>query len=277
MNCKWGLFTVALTLFLAGCAGMEKLIQSPSVNVAGVSLRDLSFEAVTLDFDIRVDNPNPFGVSLSQLDYRFTLENNQMFSGSEKQNMVIAAAKGNHLHFPITLNFKELIALVQNLKDLDTLNYHFEGHIIPGGILSSLTIPFSKKGAVPNVRLPQISLKNLKINKWSLSGMDLDLALTLKNPNAFGFNIGKFKYDIRLKNNPVASGLSENLATLPARGSGEIRLPIKIDLLGAAASLTSVLSGGQTECSITGQAGLGSPFGQLELPFEAKQTISILK
>lgn|GEM_PF-780742 len=277
MNRKWGLFALALVFVLTGCAGMEKLLQAPTVSVAGVALRDLSFEAVTLDFDIQVDNPNAFGVSLSKLDYSFILENNQLFSGVQDQSMVIAAEQKNHLHFPLTLKFKELASLVKSLKDLDTLNYHFAGHITPGGLLSSLTVPFSKKGTLPNIRPPQLSLKNLKINKMSFSGVDMDLALSLKNPNAFGFDIGKFKYDISLKGNPVASGLSENLAAIPARGNGEIRLPIKINLLGAASSLTSLLSGSQSECSIAGQTSLGTPFGQLELPFDTRQTISIEK
>jgi len=277
MRPKRNRLALAAFLLLAGCTGMEKLLQAPSVDVAGVALRDLSFDSVTIDFDLLVKNPNSFGASLSQLDYRFSLENQQLFSGVQTQDLVIAAENQSHVHVPLNVKFKELYSLIQSIQNLDTLKYHFEGHIIPGGLLSSMTIPFSKTGSLPNLRLPQVSLKNLQIIKWSLTGIDLDLALFVKNPNAFGFEIGKLNYDIRLKDNPVANGFTQNLGSIPAKGTGQILLPIKINLIGAAASLASVLSGGQTDCSITGQTSLRSPFGELELPFEAKQTISIIK
>lgn len=267
---------VCCTLLLA-CAGLQQLVQTPSVSVAHVGLQNLSFEAVTLDFDLKVHNPNAFGASLQGFSYTFALQEKELFSGKTTNSFAVPAQGDGHAHIPITLHFKEIYALVQNTKSLDSLKYQITGALNPGGLLAGMTIPFSKTGTMPNVRLPEVSLGSLKVNKLNLSGMDLSLAIKMKNPNTFAFDIGKLNYAVQLAGQPVASGLSQNLAAIPRKGAGEITLPIRLDFSGVAASLRSALSGGAIDCSLAGAADLNTPFGPLNLPLETTQKVSIFK
>ncbi len=270
------IFSFFIFIFIY-CKGLEQIIQPPDVRIVGVRLPSISFESITLDFDIAIDNPNPFGISINKYDYRFLLENNQLFASTKNDNIIINAKSSNHINIPLTLVFKEIYNLFQNTKNLDSLNYHFEGHITPGGVLSTFTIPFSKTGRLPNIRIPAISIREIKMNRLSLSGVDLELVMNVKNPNSFGFNIGKFNYAIQLKGTPVASGIGENLASIPEKGPGEIRLPLKIDFSGAAASLYSALTAKTIDCSISGGLDINSSLGSLSLPISTQTQVSIFK
>ncbi len=268
--------SAAFTL-LCGCQSLQQLVQAPSVNVAGVKLQDISFQAVTLDFDLKVHNPNGFGASLNGFDYKFALEEKELFSGNNNNPLTIPAMGESHVHIPLTLNFKEIYGLIQNTKSLDSLKYQISGNLAPGGLLSGFPIPFSKSGSLPNIRLPEVALQGLKVNKINLTGIDLDLAIKMKNPNSFGFDIGKLDYSIQLAGQPVASGMAEKLVSVAKKGTGEIHLPIKLDFLGAASSLKTALAGGSIDCAVSGGADLATPFGLLNLPLETKQKIAIVK
>lgn len=278
MKCKYIVFFILCHIyFFLTCQGLEKLVQAPVVRIAEVQMNNINFEAVSLTFDILVDNRNPFGITITKYDYRFSLENTQLFSNEEAQNLVIGAQNQNHVHVPLTIKFSNVFELIHKTKNLDSLNYSFEGHILPGGILSTFNIPFSKTGSLPNVRIPELSLQGLKITKLSFSGMDIDLIIRLKNPNSFRFDINNLNYNIQIKEIPVASGFTEKAASIPAKGKGDFRLPIKLNFLGAAASLQSILSTHAVDCTVSGRANLLTPFGNLEFPIDAKQNIPVFK
>lgn len=271
----WRMGLVTLAALLSGCASLQQLVQAPSVSVAGVRMQDISFAAVTLDFDLQVHNPNAFGASLQGFDYRFVLQNNELFSGSSGNALSVPAQGNGHLHIPVKLNFKEIYALISETKSLDSLAYQVSGNVKPGGLLAGFALPFSKSGRLPNIRIPEVALGAIKVNKLNLSGADLNFSLKVKNPNAFAFDIGKLNYAISLAGQSVASGISDKLASVPQKGSGEITLPIRISFAGAASSLVKALSGGSIDAAVAGSADLATPFGQLALPLDAQQKIAI--
>jgi LEA14-like dessication related protein len=268
---------LALALLLLSCAGMEKIIQPPSVRIETVKLASVDFEKLGLDIVFQVNNPNPFGVSLSGFDYNFAIENKQLLSGRDTRGLALAGQKVSELHFPITVKFVDVYQLVNEKKDLDTLAYSFSGTIIPAGLLAAFKIPFSKSGHLPNVRLPQLSLKNVKIQKLSLSGVELKLLIGLKNPNIFGFNVGKLDYKLDLAGKPFASGITGKLLDIPAKGDGVVELPISINSVGVLGSLYSALSGQSIAASLQGTAELNTPHGTVPLPFNTQSNLRILR
>jgi len=268
---------LAAALVLFSCAGMEKIIQPPSIRIDTVKLASVDFEKLGLDIVFQVNNPNPFGLSLSGFDYAFTIENKQLLSGRDTRGLALAGQKVSEMHFPLTIKFADVYQLINEKKDLDTLAYSFSGTIIPAGLLAAFKIPFSKSGHLPNVRLPQLSLKNVKMQKLSLSGVDLKLLVGLKNPNLFGFNVGKLDYKLDLAGKPFASGITGKLLDVPAKGDGVIELPISISSAGVLGSLYSALSGQSIAAALQGTAELNTQHGTVPLPFNTQSTLRILR
>ncbi len=268
---------LAAALVLFSCAGMEKIIQPPSIRIDTVKLASVDFEKLGLDIVFQVNNPNPFGLSLSGFDYAFTIENKQLLSGRDTRGLALAGQQISEMHFPLTIKFADVYQLISEKKDLDTLAYSFSGTIIPAGLLAAFKIPFSKSGHLPNVRLPQLSLKNVKMQKLSLSGADLKLLVGLKNPNIFGFNVGKLDYKLDLAGKPFASGITGKLIDVPAKGDGVIELPISISSAGVLGSIYSALSGQSIAASLQGTAELTTQHGTVPLPFNTQSTLRILR
>ncbi|HPG40483.1 MAG TPA: LEA type 2 family protein [bacterium] len=274
---KKSLYLFIVILFIAGCSSLQQLVQRPTVKVSGVDIASANFDQITLDFGLLIHNPNSFGIQMDGFDYNFVLEGNEFLKGNENRQIQILSQNNSTVKIPVTIAFKELYNLVTKTKTLDTLSYHIEGHIRPGGLLSGFNIPFSKTGSLPNIRIPELSLKSLKVDKMSLSGIDLKLGIDLKNNNIFGFDIGKLNYNINLGGSKVASGITDKLASVPAKGNGEIVLPISLDFLGLSSSLKSLLTGQNIDCAIAGDADLNTPFGMLNLPINTTQNVKIFK
>jgi LEA14-like dessication related protein len=271
------LLTVVALTFLMSCATLEQLVVPPDVKVENINIADFSFEDVTLDFGLLVNNPNPFGVDLQGYAYKFAVEGKEFLSANETRQINVGAAANSNINIPVTINFKELYNLMQETKDLDSLTFDLVGNLQPGGLLSAFDIPFSKKGSLPNVRIPEIKFSGLKVKKMGFTGIDLEVGLDLVNNNVFGFDIGKLNYDIALAGNPLIKGMTEQLASVPAKGKSSVKLPVSLDLSGALGSISSILKGNSVEATITGDTDLNTPFGPITLPFNTTQNIPILK
>ncbi len=269
------LLIVALTLF--ACAELQQLVQAPTMRVDDVNISGIDFEKLSLDFVIKVKNPNGFGLNLNGFDYLFAIEGKQLISGQETKPIALTAQGESSLHFPLTLKFADIYQLVTENKNKDTLSYQFSGSVLPSGILSAFKIPFSKSGHLPNARLPQLSLKNLQVNKLSLTGVDLKLKLGVKNPNSFSFNIGKLDYALDLAGKQFASGLTQKLADIPAKGNGDVEIPISLNLAGAISSVYSALSGQNIQAALRGTADLTTPYGAIPLPINTSTTLKITR
>ncbi|MBN1483064.1 hypothetical protein EH223_14160 [candidate division KSB1 bacterium] len=267
---------VGLTLFMS-CATLQQLVVPPDVKVESVNITDFSFEDVTLDFGLLISNQNAFGVDLEGYSYQFAIEGKEFLSADQARQIDIAAAANSNISIPVTVNFKKLYELMTQTKDLDSLSFSLVGNLRPGGLLSNFDIPFKKSGSLPNVRIPQIKFSGLQVKKMGFTGIDLEVGLNLVNNNVFAFDIGKLNYDIALAGSQLIKGSTEKLASVPAKGSGEIKVPVSLDFSGALGSLTSILKGNSVQATITGDTDLSTPFGPVNLPFQTTQDIPIIK
>ncbi len=262
---------------LFSCSSLQQLVQPPDVKVEDINIADFSFEDVTLDFGLLVNNPNAFGIDLQGYEYSFAVEGKEFLSASEERPFKVDAAGASTVQIPVTINFKKLLSLIKQTQDLDSLNFDLVGKLHPGGVLSAFNIPFERSGRLPNVRIPEIKFSGVKIKNMGFSGIDLELGINVINKNVFGFNIGKLDYDIALAGASVARGVAEKLASVPAKGAGEIKLPISLNFSSALTSLSSALNSGAVQAAIKGRANLGTPFGPITLPFDMAQEIPVLK
>jgi LEA14-like dessication related protein len=275
---KVGLFLISLyTVFLC-CAGLENIIKPPNVKVENVSLKDVSFQDMTLDFNLLVVNPNAFGASFNGFDYELFIEDNQFLAGDNQQGFQVAANGSSDLKIPLSLKFSEIQDMIRAVADKDSLSYRLSGHLRPAGILTGFEFPFRTSGRLPNVRLPKISLSKLQISKLDFSGVQLELAIGVDNPNGFGFDVGQFSYQIDLAGQKLASGQTEQLGSIQNNGRGELILPISIGFAQAAGSLRSVLvQENRATVNLQGSAGIKTPFGQMKLPFNVSDPVNILR
>ncbi len=138
---------VAALLTLAACGTVMK---KPEVSVAEVRVAGIDLERVQLTVTLRVRNPNPVEITLTDLKAKFWVADTEAGLIEPSQlRYVLAASSSVMLPVRVSLTVKSLPAVVQeSLRALiqGGLPYRIEGSVTTGNGL--ITIPFNKTGEI---------------------------------------------------------------------------------------------------------------------------------
>ena len=271
------LVLITAAMLLSGCAALQEFVQPPSVRISGVRLADVSFEQLGLDVDLAVRNPNTFGFSMDGFDYSMSIEGKEFLSGTQEKQLMVEAKNSQTLQIPLSVNLRELHALSRAVQEQDSLTYSITGHLFPSGVFSGTRIPFDHSGRLPNVRIPHVSFDGLKVLSMGLGGIDLQLGLSIDNPNSFGFNLSEMDYSIDLAGSRVASGKTQKAFSVGSKEESTLTLPISLGFTELGSSLRSMLKSNSIEIAISSSTVLDSPLGSMKLPLEMTQEVDILK
>ncbi len=94
------------------------------------------------------------------------------------------------------------------------------------------------------VKMPQLSIKSMKIQKASLSTLSTRFVVAINNPNDFGFNLAGLDYLLNLAGGAVAQGTARKGIALKPRAKSETELDIDFDLAKTAAAILELLGQG---------------------------------
>ncbi len=275
-----GLILILMQLF--GCAALQQIanVQKPTVDVQNMRLTGMSFDALDLAFDLKITNPNAFSASLSGFDYDFQIADASFLKGTQEKQLTLQANGVSTLEIPLTLNFKDLYNTFQALKNQDSSAYKLVcGLSFNLPVLGPTRIPVSKSGNLPNLKLPEVSIGSLKLNKISLSGADLDLKLNVKNANTFSFLLNQLNYDFAVNGKTWVKGLSQKQMQVKEKGESTIAIPISLNFLEVGTAVYQMISGNQKlNYQLKGNADLNSSLpllGQVSLPIDRAGEINI--
>jgi len=270
-----------LLLFL-GCAALQQIanIQEPKLDVQNVRFTGMSFEDIDLAFDIKIKNPNPLSATLAALDYDFQINDASFLKGQQEKQISILANGESTVEIPLTLNFKDLYNTFQALKNQDSSAYKLMcGLSFNLPVLGPTRIPVSKSGNLPNLKLPDVSIGSLKLNKISLTGADLDLKLNVKNANTFSFLLNKLNYDFVVNGKTWVKGLSQKQMQVKEKGESTISIPISLNFLEMGTVIYQMINGNQKlNYQLKGNVDLNSSLpllGQVSLPLDRVGEINI--
>ncbi len=275
-----GLLLVSISLFR--CATLQQIaaIQQPSVDVQNVRLTGMSFEALNLAFDLKITNPNPISATLAGFDYDFQIGDASFLKGNQEKQLTLQARGESMLEIPLTINFKDLYNTFQTLKNQDSSTYKLIcGLSFNLPVLGPTRIPVSKSGSLPNLKLPDISISTLKLNKISLTSADLELKLNLKNANTFSLLLNQLNYDFAVNGKTWVKGLTQKQMEVKEKGVSTIAIPISLNFLEMGTAIYQMITGNQKlNYHLTGNVDLKSSLpllGQVNLPLDRVGEISI--
>ncbi len=257
-------------------------VQEPKASVENVKLTDLSLSKADLLFDIAVENPNPLGVHLSGMDYNFLINGASFIKGQKEDKLDIKANGKANISIPLSLTYSEIHKAVKSFADLDTVPYQLKlkiGVNLP--VLGDIKIPVTKSGSFPNLRLPEISLKKIKLDKIGFSCADLKLMLDIKNPNAVSFVTRNLNYDLEVNGKNWIKGKIDKALKINKKAKQTVSIPVTLNFLEMGGAVYQMLSGGsKLEYHLTGKSDFSSDFKLLKtfsLPFDKKGKIDLIK
>lgn len=88
-----------------------------------------------------------------------------------------------------------------------------------------------------NLEAPQVSVRNVAMGKFDLSGLDFLVDLRVKNPNDLELPITGIEYGLVLQKVRVAEGRQAHSVILPALGETDMQLGVTVNLLKTATEL----------------------------------------
>ncbi len=110
-------------------SGVIPVIKTPKVSVSRLSVKNLSFTKADLELILNIDNPNAFGISLSDTEYTISLNGLESISGKSLNPIKIEEKESGTISVPVSLNFIQLGRSAYNLiKGDQPLKYTISGN-----------------------------------------------------------------------------------------------------------------------------------------------------
>jgi len=280
------IISIAIALF-NGCKEAAYLmrqldVKEPQARVQDVKLTGLSLQKADILFDIAIENPNAVGVHLSTLEYDLQLDRASFLKGQKEDDLRIAARGNTSIQIPFSITYSEVYKAVKSFADLDTIPYQLDLKIgVDVPVMGKLNIPVTKKGAIPNIKMPSISLKGIKLDKIGFSGADLHFMIDIKNPNALNFLVNNFNYSLDVNGKNWIKGLLDKPLEIKKKGKQTVTLPVSLNFLEMGSAVYQLLSGNQKlQYRLRGKADFNSDFALLKafsLPFDKNGKIDLSK
>jgi LEA14-like dessication related protein len=258
--------TVVHWIMIHGCAGLDQIIQKPMLSFDSLQLENPSLLESTLNFQFKVDNPNPIGLHTGRVTYDLKLDGRSFTHGRLDRGVSIPAGSAAPMSIPVTIAYLDFwdsfAAMVRNRSAA----YDFSGTVAIG----PLDIPFRATGNFDLPQLPKFSLDAVQIKKISLAGATLNCRLRVDNPNGFNLLFKKLDYSLALDDAPIAKANAVPQSALGQTGSSAMDLVINLSFADIGRGVYQILMGSSSGYNIAGQVVLDSPtLGDRPIPFSA--------
>lgn len=224
---------------LTSCAALKESIKKPEVSVQKVNVTGITLKGMDVAFVLGVKNPNPLGITLEGLSYKLDIEDKPLLKGKSGQKLKLAANGSSSLTLPLSLAYKEMFDGASALVKQDKVRYALGGDIDFG----LFKIPYKTSGTLDIPSLPKVSIGKLGIKRVTLSGMEIEIGLDLKNNNRFPLRLEGIDYDLKVANATIARGKSLAPVNLGAGKQGRLVLGMSLGY-GELSSVIGRLKGG---------------------------------
>ena len=230
-----------LFLWLSGCTSV---IKQPRTEIADVRFKSINFESLDLAFDVKISNPNDFGVPFAGLDYDFRISDNSFLSGNQETPQKIEALGESIVEIPLTLRFVDVYNAIKALATQENIPYNLVvGTSFELPVIGKTRVPVKKAGELPKLQMPKIQLSALEMGDLSWTEAKMVIQLQMDNPNAFSLALSQFNYNFTVNGVKWAQGISERASDVSEKATGTISIPITLNFLNIGSAIYKLLKG----------------------------------
>jgi LEA14-like dessication related protein len=248
---------------LSGCAALRKLFESafrrPELKFKTLAVREVTLSGANLDTVWILENPNPMGLSLAEIDYGFFVEGKQIVAGKPRNGLHIAASKSTELTFPADVKFQDLAPALGVFLQKDVATYRAEGTLGVQTPIGVLRLPIRKEGTFEVPKVPALAFEPPRLTNVGVSGAQIEIPLTLTNRNSFPLPVGGISGNLSIGGARVGTVSTGNLGLLQGRATQTVKLPIQVNYASALQAANAIRQGrGQLALNGELQSGFGS-------------------
>jgi LEA14-like dessication related protein len=115
---------------------------------------------------------------------------------------------------------------------------------------------------------PVVTFKEVKLNGLGLSGGDLDVVLSVYNPNNFRLDATRLTYNLMVDSVNFGSGAIDQKFAVQSGDSTLVTLPLSFTYAGIGAAGRQLLNTGTVNYRVTGDLTVGTPLGSFTRPYD---------
>lgn len=234
--------TLAVALVAAfGCAHKKPKapppapipVELPLVAFETAKVEEFKFSQALLTFTCRVENPNPFPLSVSGVRFAVLLEGRPAAKGDIDTAFAIPAAaeaipgRGS-ITFPVAIRFSAVPGFAKVMAMEKEAGYAIAGAVAfraPQGVVQ---VPIAFEGTLPVPKMPKVDVLRLTMRSASPSAIVLELRVRIGNTNGFPLPSAHLDYGLHVSKNEVARATGRLQAPLLPGESAELVVPIEI-------------------------------------------------
>lgn len=144
------MLAVLTCVALSGCESVSALIEPPSVELAGLTLRSAGLEAQSFEVALNVTNPNIVPLPVERVAFSVRVAGGGVMNGRTVEAFTLGPGDTETVRIDVDTNLvssvSRLIALLQG--PTSTIPYDLDGSVtVARGI--GRTFPFNHRGEVP--------------------------------------------------------------------------------------------------------------------------------
>lgn len=213
-------------------------VDLPQIAFEGARLDEFKFTQTLLTFRARVDNPNPFPLSVSRVRFGILLEGRPAAQGQVETAFAIPAmtpdlvpGKGS-LSFPVTIRFGAIPGFAKVMATQKEAAYALSGAVAfstPHGVIE---VPIQGGGMIGIPRMPEVGTPSIRLRSASPMEVVLEARLRIGNPNGFPLPAARLHYALLVSKKEIAQA-NGGLEPIGPGESGELVVPIRISVLKA--------------------------------------------
>lgn len=123
---------------------------------------------------------------------------------------------------------------------------------------------------------PVVSLRNVRVVGLGATGGNLDVVLSVYNPNGFRLDATQLNYRLQVDSTPLANGVLTDRFSVQNKDSTQIHIPVAFSWAGLGSAGRSLFNTGAVNYRLLGDVTVGSVVGGYTIPFSQTGRFSTL-
>jgi LEA14-like dessication related protein len=115
---------------------------------------------------------------------------------------------------------------------------------------------------------PVVSFRELRLNGVGLTGGNLDVLLSVYNPNGFKLEGTRLTYRLMVDQTPLGEGTVDERFSVQKGDSTVVRLPVSFTYSGIGAAARQLMQSGAVPYRVTGDITVATPLGNFTRPYD---------
>lgn len=287
------LLAAVVIALAAGCSHARKApppaplpVERPMVALEAARVESLAFTGLHLEFGCRIENGNPFPLSVLRVSYRFALEGRTAATGTIPSPLVVGPATTTRapastgaeapppglaaLTLPVSVRFQDVPAFAPLLRLGREAAWALTGEVVFSTPSGPIAVPLRQEGRLALPRAPRFRVERAVLRKATPKEIVVEVAVAVHNPNPFALPAGRIGYGLFLSDKEVAR--TDAVIAQPI-GPGEdamVAVPLRVSVLKAGtAAARLLLPFTSLDVAVRGEA----VFGGVPVPLDLSSSL----